>query len=149
MNNEAIKCLTRLQSSLEAAAQLSNPGKLETVEALRSGIQIAVDAVERELNLERSKAAVAAAVMPAQATQASRRVPQPQMVERKCSWCKGPFMARAADVKRGWGKFCSKSCKASRQEKRTGQYRRINEEESGEFSNAHLFSNEDHDCNKD
>jgi hypothetical protein len=28
---------------------------------------------------------------------------------------------RTADVKRGWGKFYSKSCKAKEQEKRTGQ----------------------------
>ena len=31
----------------------------------------------------------------------------------KC--CKKPFEARAADVARGWGKFCSKSCKAKKQ----------------------------------
>ncbi len=49
MNHETIKCLERLKFCLEAAAQLSNPGKVATVEALRSGIQIAVDAVEREL----------------------------------------------------------------------------------------------------
>ena len=36
--------------------------------------------------------------------------------------CKKPFMARKADVARGWGKFCSKSCKAIKQEQRTGQY---------------------------
>lgn len=29
-------------------------------------------------------------------------------------------MARVADRKRGWGKFCSKSCKAIRQTQRTG-----------------------------
>jgi len=149
MNNETIKCLTRLKSSLEAASQLSNPGKLDTVEALRSGIQIAVDAVERELNYERGQAATTAPAAPVVAAPAGTRVPQPRMVERKCSWCKGPFMARAVDVKRGWGKFCSKSCKANKQEKRTGQYRAINEGERGEFSNAHLFSNEEHDCNKD
>lgn len=40
-----------------------------------------------------------------------------------CAWCGKPFKARAADIKRGWGKFCSKSCKASKQEKSTGQYR--------------------------
>lgn len=28
---------------------------------------------------------------------------------------------RAADVARGWGKFCSKRCKAIKQEQRTGQ----------------------------
>lgn len=29
---------------------------------------------------------------------------------------------RKADVKRGWGRFCSKACKAKEQEARTGQY---------------------------
>jgi hypothetical protein len=42
-------------------------------------------------------------------------------VDVSCAWCKGTFSARIADRKRGWGKFCSKSCKASKQEKRTGQ----------------------------
>lgn len=41
----------------------------------------------------------------------------------KCKECGKKFMARIADRKRGWGKFCSKSCKAKKQEKRTGQYR--------------------------
>ena len=79
------------------------------------------------------------------------------MIERKCKTCKQPFMARTADVKRGWAKFCSKSCKAIKQEGRTGQHwaykaRQDNHQDGhcgGEFSNAHLFSNEDHDCNKD
>lgn len=37
--------------------------------------------------------------------------------------CKKEFQARTTDVKRGWGKFCSKSCKAIEQENRTGQYK--------------------------
>lgn len=45
----------------------------------------------------------------------------PTMIEVKCKRCKTPFMARVADRNRGWGKFCSKSCKAVTQEKRTGQ----------------------------
>jgi hypothetical protein len=45
------------------------------------------------------------------------------LIERKCQRCQKPFMARTADVKRGWAKFCSKSCKAKKQEARTGQYR--------------------------
>lgn len=45
------------------------------------------------------------------------------MVECTCKTCKVKFMARSADVKRGWAKFCSKSCKAKKQEARTGQYR--------------------------
>ena len=43
-------------------------------------------------------------------------------VEVKCQCCKQPFLARIADRKRGWGKFCSKRCKAVKQEQRTGQY---------------------------
>lgn len=43
-------------------------------------------------------------------------------VEVKCKNCRQPFMARKADIARGWGKFCSKSCKAIKQESRTGQY---------------------------
>ena len=89
------------------------------------------------------------------AAAAEKRVPQPKMVECKCRWCRSPFMARAVDVKRGWGLFCSKSCKAMRQEKRTGQYTTYQDRRNddghygGEFTNAHQFSNEEHDCNKD
>ena len=46
----------------------------------------------------------------------------PTMVEVKCENCSVPRKVRVADRKRGWGRFCSKSCKASYQEKRTGQY---------------------------
>lgn len=37
-----------------------------------------------------------------------------------CARCGDPFNARAADRKRGWARFCSKSCKAIRQTQRTG-----------------------------
>jgi endogenous inhibitor of DNA gyrase (YacG/DUF329 family) len=37
------------------------------------------------------------------------------MTTVKCKKCKTEFEARTADVKRGWGKFCSKSCKAKKQ----------------------------------
>ena len=47
------------------------------------------------------------------------------MVEITCKCgCKRKKMVRTADVKRGWGKFYSKSCKAREQEKRTGQNRK-------------------------
>lgn len=36
--------------------------------------------------------------------------------------CCASFETTTANVKRGWGKFCSKSCKATVQEKRTNQY---------------------------
>lgn len=67
-------------------------------------------------------------------------------VEVKCERCKTPFLARVADRKRGWGRFCSKSCKAVRQEQRTGQYAALRdrqEYEGGEsyFADAHLFDN--------
>lgn len=32
-----------------------------------------------------------------------------------CKCCGSAFVAKKADRKRGWGKFCSKSCKAQRQ----------------------------------
>jgi len=38
----------------------------------------------------------------------------------KCKRCGDPFTARVADRRRGWARFCSKSCKAIRQTQRTG-----------------------------
>jgi len=69
----------------------------------------------------------------------------------KCG-CGRKKMVRTADVKRGWGLYFNKSCKAKAQEKRTGQYRRFIERDNDDeetFCDAHLFSNEEHDCNKD
>jgi hypothetical protein len=45
------------------------------------------------------------------------------MVDKKCACCKIAIKVRAADVARGWGKYCSKSCKAKVQEKKNGQHR--------------------------
>lgn len=45
----------------------------------------------------------------------------------KCQGCKLDFEARTADRARGWARFCSKSCKAVKQEQRTGQYRAFQE----------------------
>lgn len=36
--------------------------------------------------------------------------------------CGVKFMARTADIKRGWGKYASKSCKATAQERETRYY---------------------------
>lgn len=44
-----------------------------------------------------------------------------QEITCKCG-CGRKRLVRTADVKRGWGKFFDKSCKARWQEKRTGQY---------------------------
>ena len=41
-------------------------------------------------------------------------------IEKPCNRCKKPHTVRVADVKRGWGKYCSKSCKAVEQTQRTG-----------------------------
>lgn len=38
-------------------------------------------------------------------------------VTRKCKWCHKEFHPRLADVKRGWGQYCSKVCKAKYQVK--------------------------------
>jgi hypothetical protein len=67
------------------------------------------------------------------------------MVERTCA-CGTKFFAKTADVKRGWGKSCSKSCAAIKREKKTGAFKdycaRQERRESGpEFSNAHQFDN--------
>ena len=46
------------------------------------------------------------------------------MVKITCACgCGRTKMVREADIKRGWGKYYSKSCKAKAQEKRTGQYK--------------------------
>lgn len=40
---------------------------------------------------------------------------------KPCEWCGKLHEVRVADLNRGWGRFCSKRCKAMKQEKRTGQ----------------------------
>ena len=49
-----------------------------------------------------------------------------RMTEITCACgCKRKKMVRTADIKRGWGKYYSKSCKAVAQENRTGQHKRF------------------------
>lgn len=43
----------------------------------------------------------------------------------KCLCCRQPFTARTADRARGWARYCSKSCKAMKQEASTGQYAQL------------------------
>lgn len=57
---------------------------------------------------------------------------------KPCEWCGKLHEVRVADLNRGWGRFCSKRCKAMKQEKRTGQNaayqeRREQRREGGEF----------------
>lgn len=42
------------------------------------------------------------------------------MIEKKCKNCSKTFSVRVADHNRGWGIYCSKSCKAVKQTKLTG-----------------------------
>lgn len=52
----------------------------------------------------------------------------------KCLCCGDLFQARTADRARGWARYCSKRCKAIKQERRTGQnaaYHRRKEAGSG------------------
>ena len=44
-------------------------------------------------------------------------------IEKNCKCCKRTITVRLADHKRGWGNFCSKSCKAKVQEKKNGQHK--------------------------
>ena len=50
-----------------------------------------------------------------------------------CKCCKSKFEARVADIKRGWGKYCSKSCKAKKQESNTGQFKNFQNRLSWDF----------------
>ena len=43
-------------------------------------------------------------------------------VEKVCS-CGKKFTAKLADLKRGWAKSCSKSCAATKTNKKTGNYK--------------------------
>ena len=63
----------------------------------------------------------------------------------KCG-CGRKKMVRTADVKRGWGKYFSKGCKAKEQERRTGQHyehqRQL--EGQGDFFDGAGFDNTAH-----
>lgn len=50
-----------------------------------------------------------------------KRKPAGRVIERNCPCCKVQFEARISDVKRGWGVYCSKSCKAVMQTRKTGK----------------------------
>lgn len=57
-----------------------------------------------------------------------------------CQSCKWPFEARTADRARGWARFCLKSCKAIKQEARTGQYAAY--QQSGGFDSVDMSHGE-------
>lgn len=58
------------------------------------------------------------------------------MTRCSCKRCGKVFTARTADVARGWGLYCSKSCKARDQEARTGQYRALCNDSLGSSDHA-------------
>ncbi len=62
--------------------------------------------------------------------------------EYHCEWCRVAFSARVADRQRGWAKFCSKTCKAMKQEKRTHQFANLQTDSVGEW--AHPFDSDGH-----
>lgn len=51
----------------------------------------------------------------AQGVDLSKKPVKGEKVEAKCACCGTTFKVRKADIKRGWGKFCSKTCKARKQ----------------------------------
>lgn len=73
-----------------------------------------------------------------------------QEITCKCG-CGRKKEVRVSDIKRGWGQYFSKSCKAIAQERRTGQcaayyHRQASGGRVPEgFTDAHLFSNEGDD----
>ena len=63
--------------------------------------------------------------------------------------CGKSFTARTADRKRGWARFCSKSCKAKEQESRTGQYAALKARVTDEQDNNDLDFDLSWDAHKD
>jgi len=55
------------------------------------------------------------------------------MIERNCKSCKKIFMAKSADIARGWAKCCSKSCAASMTNKKTGNFARFKQGASSDY----------------
>jgi len=46
-------------------------------------------------------------------------------IKRICEHCNKEFIAKQADVVRGWAKFCSKSCKAYKQEEKKKMWNKL------------------------
>ncbi len=61
----------------------------------------------------------------------------------KCKCCKKDFEAREADRKRGWALFCSKRCKAIKQESRTHQYQQLKDRSETDAHDADMDGAED------
>jgi hypothetical protein len=68
------------------------------------------------------------------------------MIEKKCKCCKKPIQVRLSDHRRGWGKYCSKSCKAKKQAQITGivepdyraRGRSVNQMKNGRYARSKI-----------
>lgn len=65
-------------------------------------------------------------------------------IKMTCS-CGKEYEARQADLNRGWGKDCSKSCAAKKREKKTGNYKRFCEMKRQSHDEADYVGGYDHD----
>ncbi len=106
-----------------ASELLANPEWVALFGGIHESLlrMIAEDQAERAAKLF---AAVSSAA--GQGAQQTQRTPADtaKKAQYKCASCGDLFTARVADRKRGWARFCGKSCKAKKQESRTGQYAR-------------------------
>lgn len=62
-----------------------------------------------------------------------------------CACCKKKFTARQADINRGWGKFCSKSCKARNQTSKYGYSSKIKTRKARSYEEEYNNSYGDED----
>lgn len=115
-------------SSVLLAVLVDVKNRLEQCAATTASAADAYDTFfQIEINNAIAQAKGAARLHSAQRTPAATA----KKSQYKCASCGDLFTARVADRKRGWARYCSKSCKAIKQEARTGQYGRYLQGESG------------------
>lgn len=56
-----------------------------------------------------------------------------------CEVCKVPFEARIADRKRGWARYCSKSCAAKKNNRKTGNFKRHLERKKAKKDGVNMY----------
>lgn len=61
-------------------------------------------------------------------------------IKVNCDVCKNEFMAKVADRKRGWARCCSKSCAATKSNKKTGKFKKFIK--SKNYEEMHPYSGE-------
>lgn len=70
------------------------------------------------------------------------------MTQMTCK-CGTVYKAREADIKRGWGKSCSKRCAAKKREGKTGNYKRFKADIKSDQDYEHHFVGGYHDFDED